>query len=94
MSENVGSKLKQWLEDASEEDLLMLEDRSKTIRNLFYQWVNEIRQMSPAKASAVSDAMHFVKSFNKDAPEPVDRGDLCDLCNSCPHFKASKKDAI
>ena len=88
------SKLQAWIEEASEENVLRLEDWSQSIRNLFYQWVKGIRHMSPQKAAIVSDAMLRIKEFDKGAPMPLDRGELCEVCHDCPHYKAHKKSPI
>ena len=88
------SKLQAWIEEASDENVLRLEDWSQSIRNLFYQWIKGIRHMSPQKAAIVSDAMLRIKEFDKSAPTPLDRGELCEVCHDCPHYKAHKKSPI
>lgn len=80
-----------WLRSASEDDVVALRGLSDTTRNLVYQWTMAIRNISPRKAGQLADAMKRIKEQNPLAPEPLLRGDLCTLCNQCPHFIAAKE---
>jgi len=90
MNKALINNMSQWLKSASEGDIVLLRGLSNTPRNLVYQWAKGLRNISPLKAGQVSEAMLTIKGMHPDAPAPLERGDLCTICSTCPHFLASK----
>jgi len=80
-------RLERWL-DALPRDLQKsLADLAGTTENMFRQWITGRRKMSASCAGRLEDAMSKLKSDHPDIPEPMTRGDLCDVCKKCRYYE-------
>jgi hypothetical protein len=81
--------LSRWLNAASPLILEQVVKMSGTSLGMYRQWASGRRQLSAAMAGKLADAMVVLAGQFSSSPKPLTRGELCDACKNCPHYKNS-----